>query len=471
MAFGFFKKSEVADIIFTGGRIFTQNSDLPEVEAVACKDGLILAVGDYEDLEELKGKHTEIVDLDGCTMLPGYIDTYGHPVLHAFQNSCLFLQTGGMEDTLKQISDYASEKNDLEVIFAYGFDERIMEGYQADQTRASLDEISSEKPIIVLGKGGFHCWINTIALETVKSAAEEDEVTTITLPYLLSILEPFEMGSIPENLPADMAKYCTRGFTSVFDCGAPDYFASTYQSILVHLFQENMIKQRFFGSLLINCDVNSKYVMHKLAQFRTNCVELNEYVNFQTLKLVVDRTDESPLISDETVKELCYEAGDKGFDIHIDAIGPDAIVAAIEAMEATRAAGYKKNSFTLAYDHAIDLEDLFEHGIRSDITESGLTLSDDDWLCIKNAKSIEEAVDMLTIEAAEQLGISNRFGSIEKGKHADFVIFEKNPFESEDLASFKKLQSFLTIIDSTIVYNAKEDDISNWHTLFNPPLN
>jgi predicted amidohydrolase YtcJ len=126
MAFGFFKKNETADTIFMGGKIFTQNSDLPWVEAVACKDGLVLAVGDYEDLVEFEGKNTDIVGLEGGFMLPGYIDTCGHPVMKAFQDSCLFLTDGGLEDIIAQISDYTGKREDAEVIFAYGYDEDIL---------------------------------------------------------------------------------------------------------------------------------------------------------------------------------------------------------------------------------------------------------------------------------------------------------------------------------------------------------
>ena len=123
MAFGFFKKNEVADTIFMGGKIFTQNSDLPWAEAVACKDGLILAVGDYEDLTEFEGKNTEVVDLEGKVMLPGYIDTCGHPVYNAFQDSCLFLNEGSLEEILSQISDYASANEAADIIFTFGYDE------------------------------------------------------------------------------------------------------------------------------------------------------------------------------------------------------------------------------------------------------------------------------------------------------------------------------------------------------------
>jgi predicted amidohydrolase YtcJ len=467
MAFGFFKKNETADTIFMGGKIFTQNSDFPWAEAVACKDGLILAVGDYEDVSEFEGKNTEIVDLEGGVMLPGYIDTCGHPVMNAFKESCLFLSEGDLEDTLAQISEYAAANEDAGVIFAYGYEESILKGIEAEQARALLDKVSADKPVIALGKSGFHCFVNTVATEIVKAAAEEDEIQAITLSYLLGIIEPIDLDAMPEAVPAAVGSYCEKGFTTVFDCGAPDFFASIYQNILVHIFQEDMIKQRFYGSLLITRDINSKAVMHKLSQFRTNCAELNGYINFKTLKLIVEGDEETLSISEEVLGELCLEAGDKGFDIHIDALGEDAVNEVVEALSATRSAGYKKNTFTLAHDQVREPQELTDTCYHLGVSESALTLhsSEDEWLCIENAKSVEEAIDMLTVNAAVQLGIGSDYGSIENGKHADFVIFNENPFEAKSLSAFKKLQAVMTVIDGNVVYDAEEDDMSQWFSM------
>jgi Predicted metal-dependent hydrolase with the TIM-barrel fold len=474
MAFGFFKKNESADTIFIGGRIFTQNPDFPWVEAVACKDGLILGFGDYEELSELEGKHTEIIDLEGGVMLPGYIDTSGHTALNAFKESCLFLTGAGFEEVLAEISEYAAANTEKDVIFAYGFDEIILEGLDAESIRAQLDGISEDKPIIMLGKSGFHCLVNTIAMETVKAAAEEDEVKTVTVPYLLSILEPIDLNALPEAVPAAMGDYCRRGFTAVFDCGAPDFFASVYQNITVHLYQEEMLKQRFYGSLLLTCGVNPKVVMQKLSQYRTNCVEMNGHMDFKTLKLVVKETgridDEVTLsISEEVLKVLCMDAGDKGFDVHIDAWGEEAVDAVMEAIGSTRSGGYRKNVFTLVHDSADSSKELTEACEHMDVTELIRTADtpDDEWSCIKDATTIQEAVDMLTMNAAARLGISGGYGSVERGKHADFVIFDANPFDAKSLEEFKKLKAAMTIIDGTVVYDANEDDISQWHSMLN----
>lgn len=475
MAFGFFKKNEYADTIFMGGKIYTQDPDLPWANAVACKDGLIIAVTDHEDLAELEGKNTEIVDLHGGVMLPGYIDTCGHPVMQAFQEACLYLTEGDLDSTMSQISEYASANQEAGVIFAYGYNEDILKGIEGDQAKAHLDQCCEDRPVIILGKSGFHCILNSMATDMVRAAAEEDEVPVITLPYLFGILEPIDLNALPENVPYSMGKYCERGFTSVFDCGAPDFLASLYLSMMVHIFQEEMIKQRFHGSLLVTRDLNPKTVMHKLSQFRTNCAELNGYINFRTLKLMVESSGDELSLSQEILEELCLEAGDKGFDVHIDAMGEAAIDASFQALASTRSAGYKKNAFTLAHSPVSGQAELTDNCIQANISEAVLMSGTQEhvrpgsrefnWRCIESARDVEEAVDMLTINAAIQLGISNEFGSVEKGKHADFSIFYENPLEAATLDDLKRIRAVKTVVEGVVVYDAEEDDISQWHSM------
>ncbi|MDD3170007.1 MAG: amidohydrolase family protein, partial [Eubacteriales bacterium] len=164
---------------------------------------------------------------------------------------------------------------------------------------------------------------------------------------------------------------------------------------------------------------------------------------------------------------LCTESGDKGFDVHIDALGEAAVSEAVEAIGATRAAGYKKNAFTLAHEPVSVPEDLTDTCYQLGIAESTVTLgaAKDDWRCIENAKTVEEAVEKLTVNAALQLGISSDYGSIEKGKHADFVIFDENPLEAASLAAFKNRKAAMTVIDGVIVYDAKEHDRSQWDSM------
>lgn len=57
----------------------TQNPDLPAAEAAAIRDGLIIAVGDSDKMEELRDGETEMIDLCGRYVTPGLIDIYSSP--------------------------------------------------------------------------------------------------------------------------------------------------------------------------------------------------------------------------------------------------------------------------------------------------------------------------------------------------------------------------------------------------------
>src|SRR5208282_2648823 len=69
---------KLAEIIYYDGNIVTLNDDQPSAEAVAVKNGEILAVGSKDDIFKLKAEGTRLVDLAGKTLLPGFVDAHGH---------------------------------------------------------------------------------------------------------------------------------------------------------------------------------------------------------------------------------------------------------------------------------------------------------------------------------------------------------------------------------------------------------
>ena len=76
---------EIADRIYLGGPIVTMNDTAPSAEAVAVKEGRILAVGPLSDLSAHQGEETETFDLERRAMLPGFIDSHGHVVMGGLQ--------------------------------------------------------------------------------------------------------------------------------------------------------------------------------------------------------------------------------------------------------------------------------------------------------------------------------------------------------------------------------------------------
>ena len=77
--------AQTADTIWHGGPIITVNDGQPTAEAVAVKDGRIIAVGEQADVLAHRGDETKLVDLAGRTMLPGFVDSHGHTYLIGLQ--------------------------------------------------------------------------------------------------------------------------------------------------------------------------------------------------------------------------------------------------------------------------------------------------------------------------------------------------------------------------------------------------
>src|SRR5262249_33585089 len=67
-----------ADTVYINGEIITVNDAQPSAEAVAVKDGKIVAVGARDDVSRYEGPSTKVVDLKGRTMIPGFVDGHSH---------------------------------------------------------------------------------------------------------------------------------------------------------------------------------------------------------------------------------------------------------------------------------------------------------------------------------------------------------------------------------------------------------
>ncbi len=72
------RQQEVADVIFMNGNIYTVNAEQPRAEAIAVVKERIVAVGSNADVERWRGSNTEVIDLQGQFVMPGFIEGHGH---------------------------------------------------------------------------------------------------------------------------------------------------------------------------------------------------------------------------------------------------------------------------------------------------------------------------------------------------------------------------------------------------------
>ncbi|MGH6623578.1 MAG: amidohydrolase family protein, partial [Burkholderiaceae bacterium] len=146
-----------ADTIFTGGDIVTINDAQPSVEALAVKDGKILAVGTRIDIEKNhKGTTTTAVDLGGKTLLPSFIDPHSHYInaLSVANQVNVFAPPAGPGKDVPAIVAELVKFRDArkipegELIIAYGYDETSMPGGRM-LNRDDLDKDFPNHPVLV----------------------------------------------------------------------------------------------------------------------------------------------------------------------------------------------------------------------------------------------------------------------------------------------------------------------------------
>ncbi len=151
-------KANTPDAIYFGGDIITMESDSAVyVESVAVKDGKIVFVGSKADAEKLKGDSTVLVNLQGKTMLPGFIDPHSHfinALSMASQANCSVPPVGPAKDVdgiVASIKDLQTRKNipKGEIIMGYGYDDTQMPGGRL-LNRDDLDKAFPDNPVIVI---------------------------------------------------------------------------------------------------------------------------------------------------------------------------------------------------------------------------------------------------------------------------------------------------------------------------------
>ena len=185
MAFGFFKKAAAADLVLYNGKFITQESDSDDITAVACADGKIVSAGSYEDMEELIDEETLTVDLQGKFVLPGFVDIFSSPVTEVFKDRYADLsRCGDLQSLYSHVKLFADENPDCEVIFGYGYSEKLLLEANSDYQEAirdeelmrkimkMLDEACPDRPVILLCENTVSCLLNTAASDTVKETAE-----------------------------------------------------------------------------------------------------------------------------------------------------------------------------------------------------------------------------------------------------------------------------------------------------------
>ncbi|MFF9978954.1 amidohydrolase [Streptomyces erythrochromogenes] len=158
------KNRQRADTVFVGGKVFTGTGPAPVDAAVAVAGGRILAVAGENEVRSLADAGTEVVDLRGGLLAPGFQDAHVHPVVAGVQMlGCDLSAERTIDGYLAVVAGYARRHPGAAWIRGGGWSMDAFPG--GTPTRAMLDAVVPDRPVMLTNRDGHGAWANTRAFE------------------------------------------------------------------------------------------------------------------------------------------------------------------------------------------------------------------------------------------------------------------------------------------------------------------
>jgi predicted amidohydrolase YtcJ len=201
------KAGQTADIILLNGNIYTVDAALPWAEAAAIRGDRIVAVGDNGEIEKLRGDNTELVDLRGRFVMPGFIEGHGH--YSGLGNSLMnlnFLRAGSWEEIVDAVAQRAKDSKPGEWITGRGWHQ---EKWDSTPTRNvlgypyhdALSVAAPDNPVLLRHASGHSLFANAKAMELAGISRETPnpsggEIVRDARGQVVGVFEETAMGLI-----------------------------------------------------------------------------------------------------------------------------------------------------------------------------------------------------------------------------------------------------------------------------------
>ncbi|TKX81553.1 amidohydrolase [Halorubrum sp. SD626R] len=247
-----------ADRLFVNGEVHTLAAPDETHEAVAVRDGAIVRVGRTREVEFLEGVDTDVVDLDGRVLLPGFVDahthltTVGRYLVHADLSTAdspdeavdLLTERAadvGAEETGRS-GDADGDSDDP--VLGYGYDESTWDE-ERYLTRDDLDRVSTERPVAAFREDMHVAAVNGVALdrfagalaavpdETVPTDADGEPTGVLLESAIDPIYEAFESGPTETKaiVEAALADCAAKGITGFHDMVRNSHAPRAYREL------------------------------------------------------------------------------------------------------------------------------------------------------------------------------------------------------------------------------------------------
>ena len=172
------ESGDEADLVLRNGNIVTVDDANPRAQALAAKDGRIVALGSDADIEQYIGSNTQVIDLDGMTAIPGLIEGHGHFMGVGDANLQLkLMEVANWGEIVAMVEEAVAQADPGELIRGRGWhqekwDEVVEGSVEGVPTHHSLSAVSPDNPVILRHASGHATFANAKAMEMAGIGAD-----------------------------------------------------------------------------------------------------------------------------------------------------------------------------------------------------------------------------------------------------------------------------------------------------------
>jgi predicted amidohydrolase YtcJ len=431
------------DLIVVNGSVYTADGDNTMAEAVAVQGNKILLVGSNREVQRLRRPQTVVVDAKGGTVLPGFNDSVVDFIASGFLLQQLNLTDVTTPSAIESaIKAWAAANPDREWVLGQGWTPEAF----ADRppTRQMLDELVPDRPALLIAQDGESGWANSAALrraEITRRTPNPANGVIVKDPGTgqpTGLLKREAIGLVTRVLPtptrhdrltalrAAIEESHRRGVTSVQDMTASPSDLELYDAL--HRDQELDI--RVYAAVRVQTTVTDEE-LDALDELRTKYAD-DPVFKAGAVSLVADEETSHDL------RAIVSELDERGWQVIIQAIGESAVRIAKDAVEY---ASGRNHAPDRGRRHRVEAApDVFEPPVQ------GVQLA------VSERRTLSQAVDAYTKEAAWASFDEHRKGTLERDMLADLVILTHDIFAVPPERPVD-LDVAVTIFDGRIVYS------------------
>ncbi|MBS2033900.1 amidohydrolase [bacterium] len=368
--------AQPADLVLRHGAIYQMDPQRHRVQSLAISQGRLLYLGDDAGLQPYLGPRTQVIELEGRMVLPGFCDSHVHPLWAGLEAArCNLSQAKDQFQVRAIVRQYAADHPELEWIIGSGWNLPLFP--EAHPTRQLLDELVPDRPAYLDSADGHSAWLNTRALDICAISAqtadpEGGRIERAPDGTPTGCLRENAMQLARPHLPPVPPKERQRallwgveqlnrlGVTSFFEACAEPPDLETYAAlerqgqlnarvvVAQALADLSGLQQRarLSRGQLVHPDA-VKFFLDGVVEARTAALQ-QPYVGSQESGQL--------LYAPERLRLLVAELAEAGFQVHMHAIGDKAVRVGLDALQASPKALQLRP--TMAHLQLVDPKDL-----------------------------------------------------------------------------------------------------------------